>query len=197
MVRKGMKALVETFDNIKIVASVNDSFQALEYLKKNEVDLVFSDISLPDVNGLDLVKRIHKEYPRLKIMAVTTYNDMGFLTQMIKNGANGYLLKSANIEDIQDAIKVVMSGGTYIDRQLGTVGSDFLSSKVNKNVPFITSREKEVLELISKGMKNQDIANQLFISITTVNSHRNNLLLKFNVSNTAALIRIAVENKLI
>lgn len=197
MVLKGMKALVETFDNIKIVASVNDSFQALEYLKKNEVDLVFSDISLPDVNGLDLVKRLRKEYPKLKIMAVTTYNDMGFLTQMIKNGANGYLLKSANIEDIQDAIKVVMSGGTYIDRQLGTVGSDFLSSKVNKNVPFITSREKEVLELISKGMKNQDIANQLFISITTVNSHRNNLLLKFNVSNTAALIRIAVENKLI
>ena len=197
MVLKGMKALVETFDNIKIVASVNDSFQAMEYLKNNEVDLVFSDISLPDVNGLDLVKRIHKEYPRLKIMAVTTYNDMGFLTQMIKNGANGYLLKSANIEDIQVAIKVVMSGGTYIDRQLGTVGSDFLSSKVNKNVPFITSREKEVLELISKGMKNQEIANQLFISITTVNSHRNNLLLKFNVSNTAALIRIAVENKLI
>lgn len=197
MVLKGMKALVETFDNIKIVASVNDSFQAIEYLKNNEVDLVFSDISLPDVNGLDLVKRIHKEYPRLKIMAVTTYNDMGFLTQMIKNGANGYLLKSANIEDIQEAIKVVMSGGTYIDRQLGTVGSDFLSSKVNKNVPFITSREKEVLDLISKGMKNQDIANQLFISITTVNSHRNNLLLKFNVSNTAALIRIAVENKLI
>lgn len=197
MVLKGMKALVETFDNIKIVASVNDSFQAMEYLKNNEVDLVFSDISLPDVNGLDLVKRIHKEYPRLKIMAVTTYNDMGFLTQMIKNGANGYLLKSANIEDIQDAIKVVMSGGTYIDRQLGTVGSDFLSIKVNKNVPFITSREKEVLELISKGMKNQEIANQLFISITTVNSHRNNLLLKFNVSNTAALIRIAVENKLI
>ena len=197
MVLKGMKALVETFDNIKIVASVNDSFQAMEYLKNNEVDLVFSDISLPDVNGLDLVKRIHKEYPRLKIMAVTTYNDMGFLTQMIKNGANGYLLKSANIEDIQEAIKVVMSGGTYIDRQLGTVGSDFLSSKVNKNVPFITSREKEVLDLISKGMKNQDIANQLFISITTVNSHRNNLLLKFNVSNTAALIRIAVENKLI
>ena len=197
MVLKGMKALVETFDNIKIVASVNDSFQAMEYLKNNEVDLVFSDISLPDVNGLDLVKRIHKEYPRLKIMAVPTYNDMGFLTQMIKNGANGYLLKSANIEDIQEAIKVVMSGGTYIDRQLGTVGSDFLSSKVNKNVPFITSREKEVLDLISKGMKNQDIANQLFISITTVNSHRNNLLLKFNVSNTAALIRIAVENKLI
>ncbi|MBK8723668.1 MAG: response regulator transcription factor [Saprospiraceae bacterium] len=110
------------------------------------------------------MKRIHKEYPRLKIMAVTTYNDMGFLTQMIKNGANGYLLKSANIEDIQDAIKVVMSGGTYIDRQLGTVDSDFMSSKVNKNVPFITSREKEVLELISKGMKNQEIANQLLLA---------------------------------
>lgn len=197
MVLQGMKALVATLEKIQIVASVSDAFQALEYLKTNEVDVVFSDISLPDVNGLELVKRLHKEYPKLKILMVTTYNDMGFLSQVIKNGANGYLLKSAIGADIQEAVKTVMAGGTYIDRQLGAVGHDLLSSKVNKNVPFITSREKEVLELIAQGMTNQAIANQLFISITTVNTHRNNLLLKFDVHNTAALIKVAVENKLI
>lgn len=197
MVLQGMKALVETFEKIQIVASVSNAFQAVEYLKTNVVDIVFSDISLPDINGLDLIKRLRKEYPALKILAVTTYNDIGFLTQSLKNGANGYLLKSVNGADIQDAVKTVMAGGTYIDRQLGVVGQDFLLSKVNKNVPFITSREKEILELIAQGMTNQEIANQLFISITTVSTHRNNLLLKFDVHNTAALVRVAVENKLI
>jgi len=197
MVLQGMKALVATLDNIRVVASVSDAFQALDYLKTNEVDVVFSDISLPDVNGLELVKRLRKEYPKLKILMVTTYNDMGFLSQVIKNGSNGYLLKSAIGADIQEAVKTVMAGGTYIDRQLGALNNDFLTSKLNNNLPFITSREKEVLELIAQGLTNQAIANQLFISITTVNTHRNNLLLKFDVPNSAALVKIAVENKLI
>ncbi|MBI3239740.1 MAG: response regulator transcription factor, partial [Flavobacteriia bacterium] len=120
--------------------------------------------------------------------------DRSYISHMIENGAAGYLLKNASREEILQAVKQVNNGGMYLNLLEQSTSS---SSSLTSQHPFITRREKEVLQLIAEGLTNQQIADKLFVSITTINSHRKNLLTKFEVSNTAALIRIAVEKRLI
>lgn len=192
LVIEGVKALLTDHPDIGQVGVAMNAYDAIEYLKQNFVDIAFLDINLPDINGIDLCKKINTEFPNVKCLALSTFTERSYVSRMIQNGALGYLMKSSTKQEFYEAIKQVTAGGMYMN-----VNFSEHSSTSQKAVPFLTRREKEVLELISEGYTNLQIGDKLFISVLTVDSHRKNLLTKFEVNNTAALIKLASRLDLI
>ncbi len=192
LVIEGVKALLTDHPYIVQVGVAMNAYDALEYLKQSSVDIAFLDINLPDISGIDLCKKIKTEFPNVKCLALSTFTERSYVSRMIQNGAMGYLMKTSTKQEFYEAIKQVMAGGMYMN-----VNFSELSATPHKPVPFLTRREKEVLELISEGFTNHQIGDKLFISVLTVDSHRKNLLTKFEVNNTAALIKLAAQSNLI
>ncbi|MCE7058529.1 response regulator transcription factor [Dyadobacter sp. CY343] len=187
LVLEGLKSLLTDCEGIEVVGTASNAIDAISFLKTNEVDIAFLDINLPDISGIDLCKKIKEQYPNVKTLALSTFNERAYVSRMIQNGASGYLIKSSGKEDILEAIRQVQAGGYFMNVNFDQA----TSSAPPKTVPFLTRREKEVLILIAEGLTNPQIAEQLFVSVTTVNTHRQNLLMKFEVSNTASLIKLA------
>ncbi|HWV29403.1 MAG TPA: response regulator transcription factor [Dyadobacter sp.] len=187
LVLEGLKSLLADVEEVQVVGTATNAIDAIAFLKNNEVDIAFLDINLPDISGIDLCKKVKDQFPEVKTLALSTFNERAYVSRMIQNGASGYLIKSSGKEDILEAIAQVQAGGYFMNVQFDQV----TPATAPKTVPFLTRREKEVLILIAEGLTNPQIAEQLFISVTTVNSHRQNLLIKFEVSNTASLIKLA------
>lgn len=196
MVVAGLNSLLGGLENIEVVGAVSNAFKAVPFLKKNKVEVVLLDINLPDISGIDLCKKIHKEFPQIKILGISTFSERSYISRMIENGASGYLIKSASAEEIAEAIDTVLKDKMYLSVSMEHIARP-LSIIPSDNLPALTKREKEILQLISEGMTNNQIAEKLFISPLTVDSHRKNLLTKLNVNNTASLIKLAVQNGLI
>ncbi len=194
MVLEGMKALLSNFDYITVSGTATNAYDAMAMLKAQPVDIVIVDINLPEVSGIELTAKIKKEFPAIKILAMSTFKERSYISQMIKNGASGYLVKSASKEEIEAAILSANEGKLYLSLDINSID---LNPEVAPDVPVVSRREKEVLQLIVDGLTNPQIAEKLFISLHTVDSHRKNLLAKFNVNNTASLIRVAIKNNLV
>ena len=196
MVVEGLNSLLGRLENIEVCGAVSNAFEAIPFLKNNTIDVILLDINLPDISGIDLCKKIHKEFPEIKIVGISTFSERSYISRMIENGASGYLIKSASAEEIAEAIDTVLKGKIYLSVSMEHIAKP-LSIVPSDNLPALTKREKEILLLISEGMTNNQIAEKLFISTLTVDSHRKNLLTKLNVNNTASLIKLAVQNGLI
>jgi len=194
MVLEGMKALLSNFDYITVSGTATNAYDAMAMLKAQPVDIVIADINLPEVSGIELTAKIKKEFPGIKVLAMSTFKERSYISQMIKNGASGYLVKSASKEEIEAAILSANEGKLYLSLDINSIE---LNPEVAPDVPVVSRREKEVLQLIVDGLTNPQIAEKLFISLHTVDSHRKNLLAKFNVNNTASLIRVAIKNNLV
>ena len=192
MVIEGFKTLLSQNESIVVVGTAINAFEAISFIAKNEVDIAFIDINLPDISGIELCKKIKTEFPSIICLALSTFNDRGYVSKMIENGASGYLLKNSSREEIYKAISEVLIGNMYFN-----VGYQKQNISKYDEIPIITRREKEVLIQIAEGLTNQQIANKLFISITTVSSHRQNLMLKLEANNTASLIKNALKFDLI
>jgi len=194
MVLEGMRSMLAQITFVEITGAVSNAYTALETLKKAAIDIVITDINMPEISGIELALKIKKEYSGVKVIAMSTFKERSYISQMIQNGASGYLVKSASKEEIEEAILSVYEGKLYmsLDVALSVTDKDEL-----KTIPVISGREKEVLQLIADGLTNPQIAEKLFISMHTVDSHRKNLLTKFAVKNTASLIRIAAQEKII
>jgi DNA-binding NarL/FixJ family response regulator len=193
LVLEGLKVLLQNTEGIDVVGTASNAYDAIAFLKQNEVDITFLDINLPDLSGIDLCLKIKEEFPSVKCLALSTFAERSYISRMIQNGAMGYLIKSSSKEEILEAISRVQEGGFFMNVNL----LDPVSENKSKAIPFLTRREKEVLELIAEGLTNQQIADKVFVSVLTVNSHRKNLLTKFEVNNTASLIKVATQNGLI
>lgn len=189
MVIEGMKAILEKIDNIAITGTASNAFEAIAALKNAPVDIAFIDINLPDVSGIELCAKINKEFPLTRMIALSTFKQRSYVTQMIGNGACGYLLKSANKEEISAAINAVTEGKMYFSSGISTTNE----TDNEEEAPTLTKREKEIMQLIAEGMTSSEIAGKLFLSIYTVDTHRKNLLTKFEVHNTALLIKVAAK----
>jgi len=196
MVVAGLNTLLGQLQNIEVAGSVSNAFDAIPFLKLNKVDVVLLDINLPDISGIDLCKKISKEFPQIKILGISTFSERSYISRMIENGASGYLIKSASQEEIAEAIETVMKDKMYLSVSMEHLMRP-ISLTSNNSLPALTKREKEILGLISEGLTNNQIAEKLFISPLTVDSHRKNLMTKLNAGNTAILMRIAIENHLI
>ncbi|MBE9466581.1 response regulator [Dyadobacter subterraneus] len=188
LVVEGLKSLLAKDESVEVVGTASNAFETISFLKNNKIDVAFLDINLPDINGIDLCKKIKDQFPTVKSLALSTFGERAYVSRMIQNGACGYLLKSSSREDILEAIRQVMAGGYFMNVNFDQNQTTEISPKT---IPFLTRREKEVLLLIAEGMTNPQIAEKLFVSVTTVNTHRANLLMKFDVNNTASLIKIS------
>ncbi len=198
MVTKGLKSMLETIDNFNIINIFHTGQVLLDTLETTKPDILLLDINLPDISGLDLCKTINKQYPEIKIIALTNYNEISFVKNMMRNGAKGYLLKNTSQDELVKAIQIVYNGENYLPSSIkDKLLEDSFGVKSNSFIPKLTRREKEVLEKIAEELTNQEIADTLFISIKTVESHRNNLLQKFEVRNTAGLIKEAYTKGLL
>ncbi len=196
VVAAGMQFLLNEIPGFTLAATAANAFEAMSILKNKPTDIVFLDINLPDINGFELCKKIKKEYPDMKVLGMSTYGDRNYILKMMDSGANGYLQKSAGKEEIEKALHAVIKNELYLSIPLEKLLHS--SSLHNEDpLPKLTKREKQVLGLIADGNTNQQIATQLYISQLTVDSHRKSLLTKFEVNNTAALIRLASEHHLL
>jgi len=181
--------------NIKCLHA-NNAAKGLAYLNGNSFDLIMLDINLPDMNGIEFCKIAKSRFPGIKILAITTVAQRHVVEKMLDQGADGFILKTSDIDDIIGGIRHILSGKQLY---LGKGVKELLKgiSQGNSDMPMITKRESEILKLIADGLTNQEIAIQLFISTFTVDSHRKNLLLKFNAKNTATLIKTVVSKGII
>jgi DNA-binding NarL/FixJ family response regulator len=192
MVIEGIRSLLQHEKNIEWMGHAMTATSCLSFLQMQQPDVLLMDINLPDKSGIDLCKEVKEKYPFIFIIGLSTFNQQSFIEKMISNGASGYLLKNATQEELMEGIETVMKGKLYLS---GEAAQSL--KKTNSDTPLLTRREKEVLELIAEGMTNNEIAQKLFISSTTVDTHRKNLLAKFDAKNTATLIRMAAQMRFI
>jgi DNA-binding NarL/FixJ family response regulator len=195
VVIEGIYSLLQREKDIEISGHSNNATNCIEYFKTHTTDVILMDISLPDMNGVDLCRQIKKDYPGIMVLALSTFNQSTYVRKMIESGASGYLLKNAGRREIIEAIQEVKKGKTYFSFDAAQILKTDSDQKTG--IPPLTKREKEVLVNIAEGLTNLQIAKKLFISIDTVETHRKNLHSKLNVKNSAMLVRFAVENNLL
>ena len=193
MVVEGFRSLLQRENNIEWMGHAMNAVSCLAFLQKQQPDVIFMDINLPDKSGIDLCKEVKATYPAIYIIGLSSFNQQSYIQKMIDNGASGYVLKNATKEELIEAIEAVMDGKFFLSLEAATT----IKNNSDSQIPVITRREKEVLELIAEGLTNNEIADKLFISSTTVDTHRKNLLTKFEVKNTASLIRLAAQYQFI
>lgn len=193
MIIEGIRSLLQFQNGIEWIGHAMNATSCMAFLEQQEPDVILMDINLPDTSGIDLCLEVKTKYPDIQIVGLSSFNQHSFIQKMLDNGASGYVLKNATLEELLDAIETVNRGKIFLSHEAELT----VQKNENSNIPVITRREKEVLLLIAEGMTNNEIASKLFISATTVDTHRKNLLAKFEVKNTASLIRMATQIHLI
>lgn len=199
VVINGLKAMFANFSEIEVLFSANNGAALFEQLKEKEPAVILLDIQLPEMSGVDICKQLHRQYPHIKVIAFSSFDDTHYIKQIIRNGASGYLLKNADQQTILAAIKAVLNGEEYIDDSIKKILIQESISGQRRSMFEIplTKREKEILQLIADGLSNQEIADKLFISLRTVETHRFNLTQKLDVKNAAGLVKEAIKRGLV
>lgn len=192
MVIEGIRSLLQNEKNIEWAGHASNAGSCLAFLKQRLPDVILMDINLPDKSGIDLCKEVKERYPSVFIIGLSTFNQQSFIQKMMDNGASGYVLKNATQDELLEAIATVIKGKIYMNEEVSQT-----LRKSDSGTIVLTRREKEVLDLIAEGMTNAEIASKLFVSVTTVDTHRKNLLAKFDARNIASLIRTAARLQLI
>jgi len=192
MVIEGIRSLLQYEKAIEWMGHATNADSCLSFLQNQLPDIILMDISMPDKSGIDLCKEVKEKYPSVFVIGLSTFNQQSFIQKMMDNGASGYVLKNATQEELMEAIEIVARGKTYLSDEVSKV----LRKQDDSNI-VLTRREKEVLELIADGLTNNEIGEKLFISPSTVDTHRKNLLAKFDAKNTASLIHIASQMQFI
>lgn len=193
MVVEGIRSLLQHEANIEWMGHAMNAASCMAFLQQQRPDVILMDINLPDKSGIDLCKEVKEKYPGVFIIGLSTFNQQSFIQKMMENGASGYILKNATLDELVEAVDSVVKGKIFLSNETAAT----LRKPDQSSVPVITSREKEVLGLVAEGLTNNEIAQQLFISPTTVETHRKSLLNKFGAKNTASLVRMAAQMHLI
>ncbi|MEP1033543.1 response regulator transcription factor [Ekhidna sp.] len=201
IIRDGIRFYFEGDEEFVIKDEAENGLEALELLKENEYDIVLTDINMPVMDGVEFMKSLRENYPDQKILVLSMYNEAGYINKMIALGANGYVLKKSDKNELVDAIKKVLDGKDhYSDEVYKTIIGNIAGRKPKERLTLeadLSEREKEVLVLITNEYSNQEIADKLFISIRTVETHKRNLLEKTGCKNIAGLVMYAVERNIV
>lgn len=191
LISEGLEKMIANINNMTIIGTAPAIVPLMDLLTQKQPDIILLDINLPDGNGADVCLTIKKQFPRVKILVISSHGDRGSLVKMIRNGASGYLLKSASAGEIENAINLVYQGGTYYSAEMQKLVTSVLSDILQNEHPPVTRREREILVCLKEGLNSQQIADKLFISPLTVETHRKNLLAKFNVGKTINMLEKA------
>jgi DNA-binding NarL/FixJ family response regulator len=199
LVINGLKAMISTDPQVHVLFAASSGKELLELLQQEIPDVLLLDIQIPDISGIDLCKEVHQRHPSIKIIALTSFDGLSYVKQMMRGGASGYLLKNVDAATLLRAINSVSEGKQFIDAHLQEALLDSVVSGKKTSVMEIplTKRETEILALIAQEYSNQQIADKLFISLRTVHSHRINLNQKLGVHNTAGLVIEAFKRGLV
>ena len=194
LVQEGIRSLLLQERDIDLCGYAMTAASCLGFFVNNTADVILMDIELPDMNGIDLCREIKTKYPGIMVLGLSTFSQGTYITKMMENGASGYVLKNSDRKELMEAIRLVNKGKTYLSFDAGQA---LRKTSAVAQVPVITRREKEILAMIAEGFTNPEIAEKLFVSPSTVDSHRKNLLAKLNVKNTASLVKFAMDHHLI
>jgi DNA-binding NarL/FixJ family response regulator len=195
--RKGLRIILNELDQVKVLGEAQNGNELLEILKHHAIDLVLMDIRMPVMDGIEATRKILEKYPQIRVIALTMFEEISYFNQMIEAGADGFLLKKTNKDELELAITTVMNGENYF--------SEEFINKVNRTQRpgaklidiDLTDREQEVLELLCKGMSNSEISKYLGVSARTIDGHRAHLLEKTGAKNSPHLVMFAIKNGLI
>jgi DNA-binding NarL/FixJ family response regulator len=204
IVRDGLRSLFKSDPQFVIVGEASDGAEAVKLIDKHKPDVAVLDISMPNVNGVEATRIIKKDYPGTKILILTIHETEEYMQEMILAGADGYVLKNAEKKEIFDAVRTVAAGSTFFSQNVSKILLDGLVKRTRNREPFpndgenrLTNREIEILRLIAEGLTSKQIADKLFLSVTTVNSHRTNIMKKLNIHETVGLVKYAIQKKFI
>jgi len=200
IIRQGLCSLLEKQPDIEVVGSVEDGRKAVDIARELAPDLVIMDISMPNLNGIDATRKIVGEMGDVKVIALSIHSSRHFVAEMLKAGASGYILKECLFDELVEAIKTVLNGGTYLSPKItGVVIDDYvkrLSTQYQPEGPVLTEREREVLQFLSEGKSTKQIAMQLHVSAKTIESNRRNIMDKLGINSVAELTKYAVREGL-
>ncbi len=196
VVIEGLHSLLQNEKGIEWAGHAMNASSCLGFFINNTADVILMDINMPGMDGIELCSVIKNKYPGIFVLGLSTFNQGIYIKKMMENGASGYILKNSSRDELLKAIQTVNHGGIYFSGESGMALKEYQKSS-GTQLPELSNREKEILALIAEGYTNPQIAEKLFLSSFTVDSHRKNLLAKLDVKNTATLIRLAVERKLI
>jgi len=193
--RHGLKAIIEKSTKLEVVMEAANGKEALEGCKKYNPDLVIMDVTMPLMNGIEATRKIIKECENIKILALSAHVDRKFISEILSAGASGYLHKNCNQQQLLDALEQLSNGNMYICPDItGIVVQDFVQNiKDNHEPQHLTSREYEVLQLVAEGHSTKEIAENLHLSVKTIETHRMHIMEKVNVTSVAALTKYAIR----
>lgn len=195
--RNGLRLLLKSFYPDALIAEASNGHEFLENLEKTKPDLVFMDINMPVMDGVEATLQSMSLIPELKIIALSMFGDEAYYFRMIQAGAKGFLLKNSEMEEVIEAIEIVLEGNNYFSKELlFSVIKNFRQTlDPESGQQYLSDREMEILKLICQGLSNQEISEKLFISKRTVDKHRSNIMEKTNSKNTAQLVIQSIKNK--
>ena len=197
--RDGLKLLLNNSGNVDVIAEASNGIEFLQIIESYQDAIVFMDIEMPEMNGIEATKQVLEKYPDLRIIALTMFGEDEYYYQMIEAGVKGFLLKNTDIDEVLEAIEIVAKGENCFSKELlyNIVRNLSHAKRKDYNDPNLSEREIEILQLICEGLSNQEIADRLFISKRTVDKHRSNILDKTGTNNTASLVMYAIKRGII
>ena len=195
--RNGLKGLLERYAGCKVVAEAADGEEFLALVDDLQTDVVFMDFSMPGMDGAQTTERALARRPDLRIITLSMFGEESYYQRMVEAGARGFLLKDSEMNDVIEAVETVMGGGSYFSPALLTSLTGRMRTREETDDEQLSSREREILVAVCRGLSNQEIADELFISKRTVDKHRANILEKTGCKNTASLVVYAIRNHIV
>lgn len=198
-----LSLLISTIPGVEIAGTVNDSRKVLHVLENDEIDVLVTDFNMPHLTGIDLTLQVREKFPKLKILMLTVSEDADTIRQAFQAGISGYVMKKANRAELERAITTVASGDKYFSEAVmkELLSPASMQAPAHEDIPStpiaVTSRELEIIKLIAQELSTTEIAERLFISVGTVETHRHNILRKLNVKNAIGIIKYAMRHKLV
>ncbi len=199
--RDGLRTLIEKEAGMEVVAEADNGRKAIALAEKLVPNIIIMDVSMPDMNGIEATRKIVSGIPDVKVIALSMHSDRRFVLGMLEAGASGYLLKDCAFGELAGAIRQVMTGNTYLSPKIADVVVKGYLHKMTESSPtavdLMTSREREILQLLAEGLTAKEIAAHVYLSIKTVETHRRNIMQKLNMRSVAELTKYAIREGLV
>ena len=197
VVRQGFKMILDAEADMEIVGEAGNGRQAVDLAEQLRPDVVVMDVAMPELNGIEATRRLASSVPHARVVALSMHKDSVYVREILRAGARGYLLKDSGAADLVAAIHAVASGESYLSPAVSNAVLDDYRRHVTNPIDLLTSREREVLQLLAEGRTNKEIAGVLNLSVYTVDAHRGRIMEKLNLHSISELVRFAVRNGLI
>ena len=202
IVLDGLKTLINGIPEFEVVAAVNDGKSVLEKANQCKIDVALLDIDMPLMNGIDATFHLKKSHPEIKVIALSMHNEKGIIEKILEAGANGYMLKNADINELTDAIKTVYAGKQYLCSDASITLLKKQTNQINVspavyNAVALSTRELEIAKLVAKGLSSKQIGEKLFISPRTADTHRTNIMEKLGLKSIPELVHYCIKNDLL